>query len=534
MEWATVKESRDQLILFPQRLDEAIPANHDVRVLDRILRTVDWSAWETKYELVTGRPPLHPRIVASVILYGLFCRIVSSRMLEEALTIRLDFRWLVESRSIDHTTICKFRTGNQEALSQLFIQLAWTGHELGWVRLESIGFDATRMRSNNSRQASRTPERLRELKKELAETYQQLDAKANQADQREDEQFGGASHHQLDVDAAQVERKLAKVNAALAEVEKLEAAGKTVPSRIPMTDPESRIMPNKDGGHSPNYSPISTVDIDSGMIVDATVINEINEDSRLMGSIEKVQENFGLESAPAKVLADGLMATGENITRCNAAGVELYAPTKTTDPTTNPAVREKLDEPVAESDRTGLPVVNVTVDGVKRQQLSKDAFVFDAENNCYWCPNGEVLEFKGTTSEKRSSGERRTRFRYKIDSKVCSGCPLAELCLRKADTGRQVNHEEHELARVAHAEKMATDEAKEIYRQRQHPTERPFAVIKSVFGMRQFLTRGLERVSQEWDWCVAAFNIHRLMGMIRNRAGPPPPDSEVSPSLSPF
>ena len=102
--------------------------------------------------------------------------------------------------------------------------------------------------------------------------------------------------------------------------------------------------------------------------------------------------------------------------------------------------------------------------------------------------------------------------------------------MRKPGSGRQVTHEEHEVARVAHAKKMATDEAKEIYRQRQHPTERPFAVIKSQFGIRQFLTRGLDKVSQEWNWCVAGFNLHRLIGLIRNHAGPPQSACEVSPS----
>ena len=339
MEWATANESRDQQVLFPERLDEAVSATHDVRVLDKILRTIDWSTWEAKYKRVTGRPPIHPRTVASVILYGMLCRIASSRRLEEALTIRLDFRWLVEGLAIDHSTICKFRTGNQEALSQLFVQLALLGKELGWVRLDSVGFDATRMRSNNSRHRSRTPERLRELKKEYAAAYEQFDTQAQATDQREAEQFGKASPHQLEVDSADLERKLAQVNAALAEVEKLETAEKTVPARIPTTDPESRIMPNKDGGHSPNYSPISTVDIDSGMIVDAAVLNEINEDPHLLDSIERVQENFGLNSPPGKALADGLMATGENIARCNEAGIELYAPTKMTDPTTNPAIR---------------------------------------------------------------------------------------------------------------------------------------------------------------------------------------------------
>ena len=226
MEWAAAREHRDQQVLFPERLDEAIPAGHDVRILDKILRSLDWSDWEKKYQREQGRPPFHPRVLASVILYGLLCRVVSSRKLEEALTFRLDFRWLVEGRSVDHTTICKFRLGNQEALSQLFIQLALVGHELGWVRLNQLGFDATRMRSSNSRQAIRTPERLRELKKQLAATYQQYDGQASSSDEREDQEFGNASLHHLEVDAASLERELAKVTAALAEVEKLEAAGK--------------------------------------------------------------------------------------------------------------------------------------------------------------------------------------------------------------------------------------------------------------------------------------------------------------------
>ena len=40
-------------------------------------------------------------------------------------------------------------------------------------------------------------------------------------------------------------------------------------------------MPNKDGGCAPNYTPTVTVDVDSGMIVNADVLNTINEDKEL-------------------------------------------------------------------------------------------------------------------------------------------------------------------------------------------------------------------------------------------------------------
>ena len=52
--------------------------------------------------------------------------------------------------------------------------------------------------------------------------------------------------------------------------------------------------------------------------------------------------------------------------------------------------------------------------------------------------------------------------------------------------------------------------------------ERPFAVIKQTMGARQFLTRGLARVKQEWLWLATAFNLKRLLPLLQARPGPPP------------
>ena len=115
MDWAESPEIRDQMVLFPSRLIDAIGQDHNVRLLDDILARLDWSKWESAYDLTRGQPPIHPKVLASVILYGVLTRIRTSRALEEALQVRLDFRWLVEGRSIDHTTISEFRRKNTEA-----------------------------------------------------------------------------------------------------------------------------------------------------------------------------------------------------------------------------------------------------------------------------------------------------------------------------------------------------------------------------------------------------------------------------------
>ncbi len=84
-----------------------------------------------------------------------------------------------------------------------------------------------------------------------------------------------------------------------------------------------------------------------------------------------------------------------------------------------------------------------------------------------------------------------------------------------------VNREQHESLSEAHAAKMSTDEAKKKYARRQHPGERPFAVIKHKFGVRRFLLRGLAQVRQEWHWLATAFNLDRLFGLMKSGAGPP-------------
>jgi len=71
-------------------------------------------------------------------------------------------------------------------------------------------------------------------------------------------------------------------------------------------------MPNKEGGFAPNYTPTATVDVESGLIVEASVLNVVNEDQHLIPAIEAVQEQLGLAAPPAEVLSAGLMATGAN------------------------------------------------------------------------------------------------------------------------------------------------------------------------------------------------------------------------------
>ncbi len=516
MRWAVPGLDRDQLILFPERLDDVVPAGHAVRLLDGILGSLDWSAWEKRYKNVDrGRPPFTPRLLASIILYGLLVQIRASRKLEEALSVRLDFRWLAEDMSVDHTTLCTFRRDHADALGDLFVKVGVVALRAMMSPLSRLAFDGTRIKASNHRGRKLSPEKLRKLERELVEKFAELQKKADAEDVAAQESF---DNHPDETSAEMIDvvQRTARIQAALAELDRIEKAGEELPKRIPLTDPESRISPNKEGGFAANDTPLAGVDVDSGLVVTADVIPGTDEEQHLLAAVESVEENFGV--TPEEALADGLFATGSNLEKLEAKGVTLYAPVRLSPE--NPALRDDPTQPVPADEYDKLPTKKVK--GGTRQ-LDKTAFVFDKESDVYFCPQGEPLTPQQTTTDHRKDGTVIKRVRYKADAKTCAACPLKSLCLRGKSTRRQISRDQFEPHRERLAKRMATDAGQKKYAKRAAVGERPFAAIKQFFGVRQFLLRSLDRVRMEWKWVTIAFNLKKLMTFLSARAGPDPP-----------
>ena len=94
MNWVPAVEGRHQLVMFERKLDDALPKDHVVRQFALLMDQLDWSRWESEYaQWGPGRTAIHPKVMASVILYGMLTRVRASRQLEEALVIRIDFRF---------------------------------------------------------------------------------------------------------------------------------------------------------------------------------------------------------------------------------------------------------------------------------------------------------------------------------------------------------------------------------------------------------------------------------------------------------
>jgi len=165
--WQTPPGARNQIILIPTSLEERIPDDHPVRLLDEILGGLDWTAWENTYNRKLGQPPIHPRVLCSVLLFAMIRRIRSSRSIEYEIAHSVDFMWLVSGRTIDHSTISDFRREHKKELKDIHRQMLRAAINMGVAKLSELCIDGTRVRANASRHMTWTADRVEKLLKEL-------------------------------------------------------------------------------------------------------------------------------------------------------------------------------------------------------------------------------------------------------------------------------------------------------------------------------------------------------------------------------
>jgi transposase len=514
--WAKAPLAREQTLLFYPTLDEAIGQEHPVRCLDEILRAQDWTSWEAQYNGRHGQPPIPPWILAGVILYGMIRGIRSSRVLEYLCGHNIDYIWLTERRTIDYSTICKFRTRFHQPLKDLFRQLGKLAVKMDLVRLVEVMFDGTRVKANASRAHTWTAERLAAALKELEALFEKAMAETAHTDATQQslvaEEPGQTT---LPPELATVQARQEKLQALLAEARAADEARRKEginpqknPAQIPKADTDSTVMPNKEGGNAPNYTPLAASDAHADWIVDCDVVAEPVEHAQTLPTVDRIAETFGQK--PGAMAADKAHGTGQILAGMEQRGVDFYTPVESPVPEDgNPAKRDDPQQPVAEADWGKLPRND-------KKKLAKSCFVYDAQKDCYYCPLGRVLNYEETKKEQRSG--------VNVDMRVyrckhCDGCPLAEACREaKAKRGRSIRRDQFEPLRERMARKMKSPAGKAIYGRRMHAAETPFAYIKGVMGVRQFLLRGLEKVKTEWTWVCTAYNITKLlanMGRLR-------------------
>lgn len=268
------------------------------------------------------------------------------------------------------------------------------------------------------------------------------------------------------------------------------------PAAVPVADPESQIMPNKDGGFAPNYTPVVAVDGKCGYIADTEVISGNDEAGMTAMLIDQIEDDFGQK--PKQVLADALFSNGPTLQELEDRDIDAYIPVETgASVNNNPAVRDDITKPVAQEDWLKLPR------SPQSKKLDRSAFIYNATEDCYYCPMGIKITYSHSQKSK-------IEVRY-YECGHCFRCHLSEDCLIGKSRYRTITRDQYQYLREKAIARMQTEEGKRNYNRRMWVVEGSFGLIKAWMGLRQFLCRGLEKVRTEWLWACTAFNLKKLV-----------------------
>jgi transposase len=115
-------ESRDQIILLPDSIEDYVEDNNSVRVIDAYINSLDLAAlgFSRPQPRETGRPMYDPKDLLKLYVYGYMNRVRSSRRLETETKRNLEVIWLLGTLSPDHKTIALLRHERGAALKQVF------------------------------------------------------------------------------------------------------------------------------------------------------------------------------------------------------------------------------------------------------------------------------------------------------------------------------------------------------------------------------------------------------------------------------
>ena len=159
-------QSRHQATLFPEALDDLIPADHPVRVVDAFVDGLDLAAlgFGKVETAATGRPPYHPGDLLKLYVYGYLNQVRSSRRLERESRRNVELLWLINRLCPDFKTIADFRKDNRHAIvgtCRSFIRFC---REQDLFGAELVAIDGSKFRAVASKKAVYTPKRIeREL-----------------------------------------------------------------------------------------------------------------------------------------------------------------------------------------------------------------------------------------------------------------------------------------------------------------------------------------------------------------------------------
>jgi len=457
---------RGQIMLFPERLDDYIAEENEVRVIDAFVDRLDLVELEVSRAVPSrlGTPGYDPRDLLKLYVYGYLNRIRSSRRLERECHRNVELMWLMGRLSPDHKTIAEFRRVNVGAVKKVFREFTLRCAERDLFGRELTFIDGTKIQAVNGKDRNFTVERLKKLLPRIEERIGEYLAELERADASEPETPAQTS----------LKQKLERLKERKARYEQYQQELKEDGERqLSLTDAESRRMKTREG-FGVCYNGQVAVDPKHHLIVAQDVTNEVNDREQLAEIAVAAKEALGVETL--EVVADCGYHNATQVKECEEAKVTAYVPAVESSKNANKGLYTKLD------------------------------FTYDAERDAYRCPAGQSLVF---LTQSRDKGQ---EVRYYANTEACRGCPQRTQCTSSKKEGRRISRRVDEP--WAEAMEARVKARPELQQQRKSVVEHPFGTMKRAMDFGYFLLKGLPKVRGEFSLMTLAYNLRRVINVL--------------------
>ena len=442
-----IQADRKTDYLLPPSVDDWLNEDHLARFVVEVIDGLDLSKLTRQYA-GRGSKAHHPATLLAMLVYGYATGVFSSRRLERATYDSVAFRYIAAGTHPDHDTLAAFRRRFLDELAGLFVQVLELAQEMKLLKLGTVCVDGTKVHANASRHSALSHGHIEKLEVQLKAEVQELFALAEQADQANIPD--GVS---LPDEIKRREDRLAAMAAAKVKIaaraeERYQREKAEYEQKMANRAAKEKDSGKKPGGKPPQAPTPGPKDSDQINLTDAA--------SRIMpvsgGGFEQCY------NAQAAVDAATLLVVATGVTQA-------------------PNDKEQV-APMLETLKAQAAVLGTV------ERLIADTG-FSSEKNIRACEAAGIEPLIAVARDTHHPGwrERHTEPAVLPDNAT----PMQAM-----------------------AHKLKTKAGRAAYALRKQTVEPVFGIIKSVMGFRQFLLRGLNKVSGEWALVCLAWNLKRM------------------------
>ena len=499
---AIKSDNRKQNLLLPPSLDELVPENHMVRVVDAVIDRLDISDILSTYR-GGGNSAFNPKMMLKVLVFAYLSNVYSSRRIEELLKRDIYFMWLAGMKRPDFRTINYYRGKRLKVgFDTVFTQVVRLLHEEGFVSLKVQYIDGTKIESVANKytfvwrgSVEKYDARLKAKTEALLRQIEQNHAIENQENPVPEELTAEEVTKRVErikekVDADNLgkeERKALKQieTDSVPRMNRYREQLETMGSRnsYSKTDPDATFMRMKEdamlnGQLKPGYNvQIST---ENQFITNFGIYQRPTDTLTMISYLESFKARYGMQSE--EIVADSGYGSEENYEYMFSNGMTPYV---------------KYNMFHVEQRR-----------GYRNNPFRVSNLFYNPDDDFYVCPMGQKLKFIRQEKRYTASGYQQTVSVYRASR--CEGCPLRGQCHKsKRDRQIEVNHTLDDYK--ARARELLTSEQGLKHRSnRPIEPEAVFGQIKECGRFRRLRLKGLTGAKIDFGLKALAHNLRKL------------------------